>query len=71
MRAAITGGAGPLGLHLARRPLEEGRGVRSLDLVRVDAAGLTGAVEKLVGDVIVERAARALVEALGALKRLP
>lgn len=61
MRVAITGGAGFLGLHLARRLLADGHTVRSLDLVTLDTPGLTGVVEEIVGDVTVERDARALV----------
>jgi nucleoside-diphosphate-sugar epimerase len=57
---AISGGAGFLGLHLARRLLADGHAVRSLDLAALDALGLKG-VEELRGDVRDERAARALV----------
>jgi nucleoside-diphosphate-sugar epimerase len=61
VRVAISGGAGFLGLHLARRLLAAGHDVRTLDLVPLDAPGLE-AVEELRGDVRDERAARALVE---------
>jgi nucleoside-diphosphate-sugar epimerase len=57
---AVSGGAGFLGLHLARRLVAEGHAVRMLDLVSLDAEGLE-AVEELHGDVRDERAVRALV----------
>jgi nucleoside-diphosphate-sugar epimerase len=44
---ALTGGSGFLGLHLARRLLEQGRAVRSLDLEPHPLAG----VDARVGDV--------------------
>jgi nucleoside-diphosphate-sugar epimerase len=59
---AISGGAGFLGLHLARRLLADGHGVRTLDLVRLDDVALDGRVEELAGDVRVEADARSLVE---------
>src|SRR3982750_4144277 len=40
MRYAITGGAGFLGLHLARRLLADGHEVRTLDLAPLDDAAL-------------------------------
>ena len=40
MRWAISGGAGFLGLHLARRLLADGHEVRTLDLAPLDDAGL-------------------------------
>jgi nucleoside-diphosphate-sugar epimerase len=61
VRVAISGGAGFLGLHLARRLLADGHEVRTLDLVPLDAPGLEGASE-LRGDVRDERVTRALVE---------
>ena len=51
MRWAISGGAGFLGLHLARRLLAEGHDVRTLDAVPLDDPGLEGSVEELRGDV--------------------
>lgn len=47
----ISGGAGFLGLHLARRLVREGYAVRTLDLARLDVPGLAGSVEELRGDV--------------------
>ncbi|HVD11647.1 MAG TPA: NAD-dependent epimerase/dehydratase family protein [Gaiellaceae bacterium] len=51
MRWAITGGAGFLGLHLARRLLAEGHDVRTLDLAPLDDPELEREVEELRGDV--------------------
>jgi nucleoside-diphosphate-sugar epimerase len=51
MRWAISGGAGFLGLHLARRLLADGHEVRTLDLAPLDDAGLEREVEELRGDV--------------------
>jgi len=48
---AISGGAGFLGLHLARRLLAEGNDVRTLDVVPLDDAELERSVEELRGDV--------------------
>ena len=48
---AITGGAGFLGLHLARRLLADGHAVRTLDLVPLDDAELELGVEELRGDI--------------------
>jgi nucleoside-diphosphate-sugar epimerase len=48
---AISGGAGFLGLHLARRLLADGHGVRSLDVVPLDDAELERSVEELRGDI--------------------
>jgi nucleoside-diphosphate-sugar epimerase len=48
---AISGGAGFLGLHLARRLLADGNEVRTLDLAPLDDAQLESAVEELRGDV--------------------
>src|SRR5215204_1060203 len=59
MQWAISGGAGFLGLHLARRLLAEGHQVRSLDLVPLDEPGLD--VEELRGDIRDDAAARRLV----------
>ena len=51
MRWAISGGAGFLGLHLARRLLADGHDVRTLDLAPLDDPELERAVEELRGDV--------------------
>jgi len=51
MRWAISGGAGFLGLHLARRLLADGHEVRTLDLAPLDDAELEREVEELRGDV--------------------
>jgi nucleoside-diphosphate-sugar epimerase len=51
VRWAISGGAGFLGLHLARRLLADGHGVRTLDVVPLDDAELERSVEELRGDV--------------------
>ena len=48
---AITGGAGFLGLHLARRLLAGGNEVRTLDLAPLDDAELERSVEEVRGDV--------------------
>jgi nucleoside-diphosphate-sugar epimerase len=48
---SISGGAGFLGLHLARRLLADGHQVRTLDVVPLDDPGLEVAVEELRGDV--------------------
>jgi nucleoside-diphosphate-sugar epimerase len=48
---ALSGGAGFLGLHLARRLLDEGHDVRTLDVVPLDDRELEAAVEELRGDV--------------------
>jgi nucleoside-diphosphate-sugar epimerase len=48
---AITGGAGFLGLHLARRLLADGHEVRTLDLAPLDETELERSVEELRGDV--------------------
>jgi nucleoside-diphosphate-sugar epimerase len=48
---AISGGAGFLGLHLARRLLADGHEVRTLDVVPLDDAELERSVQELRGDV--------------------
>jgi len=48
---AISGGAGFLGLHLARRLVADGHDTRSLDLVALGDAELEDAVEEIRGDV--------------------
>jgi nucleoside-diphosphate-sugar epimerase len=60
MRWAISGGAGFLGLHLARRLLAEGHEVRSLDVVPLDEPGLD--VQEVRGDIRDEAAAGELVD---------
>ena len=62
MRWAITGGAGFLGLHLARRLLADGHEVRTLDLAPLDDAELERSVEELSGDVRDPRRARELAD---------
>lgn len=57
---AISGGAGFLGLHLARRLIGDGHEVRSLDLIRLDEPGLD--VHELRGDIRDDAACRELVE---------
>jgi nucleoside-diphosphate-sugar epimerase len=51
MRWAITGGAGFLGLYLARRLVADGHDVRTLDLAPLDDAELEQHVEEQRGDV--------------------
>jgi nucleoside-diphosphate-sugar epimerase len=48
---AISGGAGFLGLHLARRLLGDGHEVRTLDVVPLDDPQLERSVQELRGDV--------------------
>ncbi len=62
MRWAISGGAGFLGLHLARRLLADGHEVRTLDLAPLDDAELERSVDELRGDVRATRDVRRLVE---------
>jgi nucleoside-diphosphate-sugar epimerase len=57
---AISGGAGFLGLHLARRLRAEGHSVRSLDLVPLGEPELEGELEELRGDIRDPTAARRL-----------
>jgi nucleoside-diphosphate-sugar epimerase len=61
MLVAISGGAGFLGLHLARRLRADGCSVRTLDVAPLDDAGLERDVEHLLADVRDERAAARLV----------
>jgi nucleoside-diphosphate-sugar epimerase len=51
VRWSISGGAGFLGLHLARRLLADGHEVRSLDVVPLDDPELERSVEELRGDI--------------------
>jgi nucleoside-diphosphate-sugar epimerase len=59
---AISGGAGFLGLHLARRLLADGHGVRTLDLAPLDEPELERRVDEHRGDVRDEQAAARLVD---------
>jgi nucleoside-diphosphate-sugar epimerase len=59
---AISGGAGFLGLHLARRLVADGHEVRSLDLVALADRELEGEVGEIRGDVRDEAACRELVD---------
>src|SRR2546421_2938859 len=59
---AISGGAGFLGLHLARRLLADGHTVRTLDVVPLDEPKLERSVQELRGDVRDPATARELVE---------
>jgi len=61
VEVSISGGAGFLGLHLARRLLADGASVRTLDLSPLDDSELEGKLEELRGDVRSEADARALV----------
>jgi nucleoside-diphosphate-sugar epimerase len=51
VRWAVSGGAGFLGLHLARRLLRDGHEVRTLDIAPLDEPELESSVEELTGDV--------------------
>jgi nucleoside-diphosphate-sugar epimerase len=62
MRWAISGGAGFLGLHLARRLLADGHAVRSLDLAPLDDPELEAALEEVRGDIRDPAAVRRLAE---------
>ena len=59
---AISGGAGFLGLHLARRLLSDGHEVRLLDLVALSDSQLEGRVRQIRGDIRDESAAREHVD---------
>ena len=48
---ALSGGAGFLGLHLARRLLDDGHEVRTLDVAPLDDRALESSVDELRGDV--------------------
>jgi nucleoside-diphosphate-sugar epimerase len=58
---AISGGAGFLGLHLARRLVGDGHEVRILDLAPLDDPELEGRAEELRGDVRLAADVRPLV----------
>src|SRR4051794_4798875 len=62
VRWVISGGAGFLGLHLARRLVADGHEVRTLDVAPLDDPGLERDVEELRGDVRDPSAAGRLVE---------
>jgi nucleoside-diphosphate-sugar epimerase len=64
---AISGGAGFLGLHLARRLVADGHEVRTLDLAPLDDPELERSVEELRGDVRSARDVRRLVDGAGVL----
>ena len=59
---AISGGAGFLGLHLARRLLADGHEVRSLDLLELNDPQLEGSITEIRGDIRDEAACRELVD---------
>ncbi len=59
---AISGGAGFLGLHLARRLLTEDASVRTLDLAPLADAELERELDEIRGDIRDPAAARRLVE---------
>jgi nucleoside-diphosphate-sugar epimerase len=58
---SISGGAGFLGLHLARRVLADGGTVRTLDVAALDDRELERGVEAVHGDIRSERDVRILV----------
>jgi len=58
---AVSGGAGFLGLHLARRLLADGHEVRTLDVVPLDDAELERSVQELRGDIRDRASVRKLV----------
>ena len=75
MLVSISGGAGFLGLHLARRLLADGANVRSLDVGPLDDPELERSVEELRGDVrdraAVERLVRGADVVVHAAAALP
>ena len=58
---AISGGAGFLGLHLARRLRADGHSVRTLDVQPLDEPELERSVDELRGDVRDPASVRELV----------
>jgi nucleoside-diphosphate-sugar epimerase len=62
VQVSISGGAGFLGLHLARRLVAQGVGVRTLDVAALDAPDLEGSVQEIRGDVRDQRTCQTLVE---------
>jgi nucleoside-diphosphate-sugar epimerase len=59
---SISGGAGFLGLHLARRLLADGHDVRTLDVVPLDDAELERTVDERRGDIRDHESVRELVD---------
>jgi nucleoside-diphosphate-sugar epimerase len=59
---SISGGAGFLGLHLARRLLADGHDVRTLDVVPLDDAELERTVDERRGDIRDRESVRQLVD---------
>jgi nucleoside-diphosphate-sugar epimerase len=59
---SISGGAGFLGLHLARRLLADGHDVRTLDVVALDDVELERSVDELRGDIRDLDSVRSLVD---------
>src|SRR6059058_3729965 len=59
---SISGGAGFLGLHLARRLLADGHEVRTLDVVPLDDAELETSVDERRGDIRDRESVRELVD---------
>lgn len=59
---AISGGAGFLGLHLARRLLADGASVRTLDVAPLDDSELERSVDEMRGDVRDPGATRRLAD---------
>jgi nucleoside-diphosphate-sugar epimerase len=59
---SISGGAGFLGLHLARRLLADGHEVRTLDVVSLDDAELERSVDERRGDIRDRESVRKLVD---------
>src|SRR2546426_5134088 len=59
---SISGGAGFLGLHLARRLLADGHEVRPLDVVSLDDAELERSVDERRGDIRDRESVRKLVD---------
>jgi nucleoside-diphosphate-sugar epimerase len=59
---SISGGAGFLGLHLARRLLADGQDVRTLDVVPLNDAELERSVDERHGDIRDRESVRELVD---------